>query len=406
VRLEIEALAGRGRGVARADGRVVFVAGALPGELVDAAVERERAGVIEARTAAVLRASAWREPEPCPVAERCGGCDLAHLLREAAAAALRAVVAGALRHAPPLLAAAVVGAPVTVSPMGWRLRARLHWDPGGRRLGFLGRRSHDVVALDDCRVVSPTLVAALPGLAEALAAGGSPAGQVVWLETLDSRRAVAGWLGRGHPPATEVGPLAGWHRLDRDGATRAGWGENGVSIDLPRPLWVPVGAFFQGNRHLVPLLFERVAGLTAGSGCRRVIDLYGGVGLLGAAAAHGGCSELVVVEAQPIAAAAARFNLPEATVVGATAERFLVDPGPGTGTCALVDPPRQGLSTAARRTLVAWSPEVVILLSCDAARFGRDAGALLAAGYALETLEIWDLFAGSHHAELLALLRR
>jgi tRNA/tmRNA/rRNA uracil-C5-methylase (TrmA/RlmC/RlmD family) len=64
------------------------------------------------------------------------------------------------------------------------------------------------------------------------------------------------------------------------------------------------------------------------------------------------------------------------------------------------------LSAAARRALLAWSPEVVILLSCDAGRFGRDAGALLAAGYALETLEIWDLFAGSHHAELLALFRR
>jgi 23S rRNA (uracil1939-C5)-methyltransferase len=405
VRLEVEALAGGGRGVARADGRVMFVAGALPGELVEAEVERERAGIVQARVTTVLRASAWREPEPCPVAERCGGCDLAHVGREAATGVLRAVVVGALRHAPPALADAATRAPVTLSPMGWRLRARLHWAPTTHRLGFLTPRSHEVVGIEPCRVVSPTLLAALPGLAGALAAAGAPAGQVVWLEALDGRRAVAGWLGPGRPPDAGPAPLAGWHRLDRDGRTHGGWGEEGLAIDLPRRLWVPIGAFFQGNRHLLPRLFARVASLAAASGCRRVVDLYGGVGLLGAAAWHGGCAEVIVVEAQAVAAAAARRNLPDATVVGTSAERFLAEPGPAAA-CAIVDPPRQGLTPAARQALVAWSPAVVLALSCDAARFGRDAAALLAAGYALETLEIWDLFAGSHHAELLALFRR
>jgi 23S rRNA (uracil1939-C5)-methyltransferase len=406
VRLEVEALAGGGRGVARADGRVVFVAGGLPGELVEARVERERAGIVEARATSVLRASPWREPEPCPVAERCGGCDLAHLRRDAAASALRDVITGALRHAPPALADAAGRAPVSLSPMGWRLRARLRWQPATGRLGFLGPRSHEVVEIDCCRVVSPTLLGALPGLAGALAAARAPAGQLVWLEALEGGRAVAGWLGPGQPPGAGPAPLAGWHRLDRDGRTRGGWGEEGIAIDLPRPLWVPVGAFFQGNRHLVARLFERVAALAAASGCRRVVDLYGGVGFFAAAARHGGCAEVIVVEAQAVAAAAARRNLPDATVVGTTAERFLADPGPAAGTWALVDPPRQGLSAVAREALVAWAPDVVLLLSCDAARFGRDAAALLAAGYALETLEVWDLFAGSHHAELLALFRR
>ena len=82
MRLEIESLGGGGRGVARADGRVWFVAGALPGELVEAEPERARAGVVEARTVAVLRPGPWREPEPCPVAAACGGCDLAHVRRQ------------------------------------------------------------------------------------------------------------------------------------------------------------------------------------------------------------------------------------------------------------------------------------------------------------------------------------
>ncbi len=85
VRLEITGLAGGGRGVARSGGKVWFVAGALPGEVVDADVERERAGIVEARTREVIAASPWRDPTPCPVAGACGGCDLAHLQRAVAA---------------------------------------------------------------------------------------------------------------------------------------------------------------------------------------------------------------------------------------------------------------------------------------------------------------------------------
>ena len=406
MRLEVEELGGGGRGVARSDGRVVFVAGALPGELVEAEVERERAGIVEARVFAVVRGSPWREPEPCPASARCGGCDLAHVRVGATGEALRAVVVGALRHAPPTLAGAAAAAPVVVSPPHWRLRARLRWDPAAGRLGFLASRSHDVVAIDPCRVISVALRDALPDLARWLAAARLPAGELLWLETLEAGRAVAGWLGAGRPPVATIGALAGCHRLGRDGESLGGWGDDGVTIDLPRPLGVPVGAFFQGNRHLVPRLFERVAALAAAGDLRRAVDLYGGVGLLAAAARHGGCDDVVVVEAQAIAAEAARRNLPDATVHSASAERFLAGPGPAAGTLAIVDPPRRGLSAAARRGLLDWGPTAVLLLSCDAARFGRDAGALLGAGYRLELLEVWDLFGGTHHAEILATFRR
>ena len=401
MRLEIEGLGGGGRGVGRSEGRVVFVAGALPGELVEVEVERRRAGIVEARAVDVLRRSAWREPEPCPAAVRCGGCDLAHVRPEAVADALRAIVVGALRHAPPALAAAVAAAPVVVSPPHWRMRARLHWNPAARRLGFLGPRSHEVAAIDPCRVLSVSLRDALPDLAGWLSTARLPASELVWLETLDASRAVAGWLGAGRPPVATIGALAGCHRLGRDGESRGGWGDDSLTVDLPRPLRVPVGAFFQGNRHLVPRLFARIAALAGGEN-RRTVDLYGGVGLLGSAARHGGCDEVVVVEAQAVAAEAARRNLPGTTVVTASAECFLNKPGDAVGTLAIVDPPRQGLSAEARRGLLEWAPAAVLLLSCDAARFGRDAGALLGAGYRLDTLELWDLFGGTHHAEILA----
>jgi len=404
-RLEITELGGGGAGVAHHEGKVWFVRGALPGELVEAAEERQRAGIVEARAVAVERSSPWREPDFCPVACECGGCDLAHVRRESVPEVLRAIVRGALRHALPELAAAVDAAPVEASPLGWRLRARLHWDPRQRRLGFLGHRSHRVVDISPCRVLGPRLSAARAELSRALGGAGCREGEVDWIENLDGTQSVAAWLGPGRVPHGPVAGLDGWHPLDAGGWTRAaGWGASSVRMELPVPLDVPVGAFFQGNRHLTPRLFARIAAIVAELRPERVVDLYGGVGLLAAAARHAGVGDLVVVESHGPAAAAAARNLPGAFVDAGSAERFFGEPGAASATLALVDPPRTGLSRAARSGLLEWHPRAVVLLSCDPAAGGRDLGALVGAGYRLAGLELWDLFAGSHHVEMVAIL--
>ncbi len=406
MRLEISGIAGGGRGVARAEGKTWFVAGALPGEVVDTVVERERAGIVEARAERVTNPHAWRDPEPCPVAGACGGCDLAHVRREGAADVLREVACGALRHADPGLAAGVREAPVEVSGLAGRVRARLHWDSGLRILGFRGSRSHDVVDISPCRVVSTRLLRALPALAAALARHGAPDGDVEWLEDLEGTTAVAGRIGRSVPPAPVAG-LDGLHPLAADRSVRpGGWGEGTVVMSLPIPLRVPIGAFFQGNRHLVPRLFATVGEIVAAEQPARVVDLYAGVGLFGAAARHAGVAAVTLVEASAAAAASARENLPGALVVADTAEAFLADPGEAGGSLAVVDPPRTGLSRRAADGLLRWRPDSIVILSCDAARFGRDGGRLLEAGYVLVSVSLWDLFAGSHHVEVLAHFRR
>jgi 23S rRNA (uracil1939-C5)-methyltransferase len=407
VRVEIRELGGGGRGVARVGRKTWFVSGALPGETVEASVERERAGVVEARAELVVKGSPWRDPDPCPIAGSCGGCDLAHVRREFAADALRAVVAGSLRHAPRGLAEVVRAAPVVVSDMGWRLRARLHWDAASGTLGFRGLRSHRTVEISPCRVVSRLLLDAIPRMVKALAEAELPDGDVEWLENLAASAAVAGWHGPGKPPEVAARGLAGWQPLGEGGVMLpGGWGAAGVTMELPIRLRVPVGAFFQGNRHLVPRLFDRVSELVHAYGHSRVVDLYGGVGFLAASARRAGAGMITVVEAGRSAADAAAANLPGALVLALTAERYLEDPGTGKATLAIVDPPRTGLSAAATEGLLHWLPAGIVLLACDAARFGRDASRLVAAGYALATLELWDLFAGSHHVEILADFRR
>jgi len=406
VRVEITGLAGGGRGVARADGKVWFVADALPGETVEASIERSRAGVVEARALEIAGASPWREPDPCPRATECGGCTLAHVRREAAADVLREVACGALRHAPAVLASAVRSAPVVVSPMAYRLRARLHWSARANTLGFLARRSHRAVEIAPCRVISPLLAEHLPRLSHALACAGSSSGELEWLEDLGGRNAVVGWWGSGAVPVPPIGSVCGWHVLaPGGGAVAGGWGAEAVTMTLPVPLRVPIGAFFQGNRHLVPRLFERVAELVRASGCARVVDLHAGVGFLAAAAQAAGVVDLTLIESNERSACAARKNLPCADMRTARTEEFLAEAGTGHGTLAIADPPRNGLSRTALAALLAWRPQALVLLSCDGACFGRDAGRLLGNDWALTFIELWDLFAGSHHVEIVACFR-
>jgi 23S rRNA (uracil1939-C5)-methyltransferase len=407
MRLEIESVGGGGRGVAHADGKVWFVADALPGEVVEAEPQRRRAGVVEARATAILQpGSPWREADPCPVASRCGGCDLAHVRREDAAAMLRELARGAWRHAPPELSRAAEEAPVVVSPLGWRMRARLHWDSCARALGFFGPRSRRTAEISSCRIVSSLLLGALPRLRDALAGAGAGDGDLHWLEDLDGSTAVAGWRGGG-TVAPPVELLDGFHTLSRSGeAVAGGWGGTGVTVQLPVPLWVPIGAFFQGNRHLVPRLFARVAELARRVAPARACDLYGGVGLLAAAVRCAGVNAITLVEPSRVAARAAAQNLPGATVDCTTAEAWLAGAASADDWLAIIDAPRAGPSLRATDGVLRWSPRAILMLACDAARFGRDAARLLGGGYRLEALELWDLFAGSHHVEVLASFAR
>lgn len=82
-RLDIERLAGDGRGIAFLDGRTWFVSGALAGEAVEARVLNARGKVVEARLERLLQAAPERREAPCRYYDRCGGCNLQHLPHEA-----------------------------------------------------------------------------------------------------------------------------------------------------------------------------------------------------------------------------------------------------------------------------------------------------------------------------------
>ena len=422
VELTVERPAVGGRMIARREGRVVLVAGAIPGEQVRAVVEGSRGGALLARTVDVTRPSPDRRPVAAPAS--CGGRALAHVAYPRQLALKAEIVRDAFRRIghidlpePP----AVVGSPET----GYRMRARLHAGEGA--VGFLDEGSHRVCAVDGTGVLSPgaeRAVAALSGRAPELTAGGVRTVELA--EDLSGDRCALHLLVQG--PVAGVGVR--WEALAEEA------GVSGLSVAsrmlpgpplavgspfvtdplasfLPSPraealaLRRHADAFFQANRHLVSPLTAAVAELAGGG---EVVDLYAGVGLFALGIAARGGGRVTAVERDPVGAADLVANAAplegDVRLVRAPVETYLKRCGRLSAATVIVDPPRTGLSREAVTRLARRRPRRVVYVSCDVATQARDLRALRSSGYRLGEVRAFDMFPNTPHVETVVTLDR
>jgi 23S rRNA (uracil1939-C5)-methyltransferase len=404
--------------LARHDGRILFVAGALPGERVRAEVVRTRGKVAWAQVRDVLVASADRRPvdgDP-----RCGGRAYAHVQYDRQLTLKAEVVADAFRR----IAKLPLAGPIAVAPSpedGYRLRARLH--VRDRRVGFFREGSHVLCDVAPTRQLSSDAWTSVERLAGALSEGVGAVDSFLVSESADGNARVvtcvlhAGaaldpFLGMTLPEGlsgvviqTPKGDFvaAGVDRLvDRSEAL-----PGPAAPGRPPVTWVRRGqSFFQGNRFLLGTLLDRVLSVASGD---RFVDLYAGVGFFSLALAARGQRGLAV-EGDPGSAADLRDNaVPHAeqldVQVASVEAAVAVRPARGVDVVVL-DPPRAGVSAAALDNLLAWDAPRIVYVSCDVATLARDAGRLVAGGYRLSSLEGFDMFPATAHIECLAVFDR
>jgi len=419
--LTIEKLVTGGRGLARHEGRAVFVPGTAPGDTVRARIVRDAKGFLEAELDTVLTPGPGRQDPPCAHAHECGGCDLQHLTDEAQTEARREILLDCFRR----LGGQDISdrlEPLPAGPtLGFRNRLRLTANPTGR-YGLLRRGSHDVVALDACPVMAePFLEAILPWLWQL-----PPMEQIV--VRLDGR---GGWLLSLYGPAARLKALRKF--LESAGKEAPAPGLLGVLMNN-RPVWgrgylvlqvadhkyrVSHQSFFQGN-----LPVAEMAVTTARRWLAEVhpagtdlVDLYCGVGLF-LLGLSDRANNLLGIEADESAVLDAQENLRRAGIdrdrsrvlFGDVAE-VLAEPDAREGidwsqACVVLDPPRAGLGKEARQALVELAPPTLLSMSCDPATLARDCQALGEAGYKLERIMPLPMFPQTAHVETLALLRR
>jgi 23S rRNA (uracil1939-C5)-methyltransferase len=398
-----------------------------------------------------------RATPPCPHFGPCGGCQLQHLTYPAQLA----LKADRLRV---LFTAAALNVPEiqlhSSTPLGYRNRIRLTLaEAGGQlRAGYLTSTNHrpetgkdqpGFLPITQCPIAAPILwrsTETLLGLFNA-----SPAtwlrppqfklDQLELFTTADEsslqftlflrtaarnlpaqlasafsalcesiRTSIPGLAGA----SIAILPAASATRSRRNETTRPGpaWGASGLLYAIPgetpenlqrTTCWVPRGAFFQVNRFLIPELLSLVTSARSGG---LALDLYAGVGLFSRALAPTFARVVAVEVAEPAASALAATKLTNLHAVKATTLDFLraavVDRD--RPDLIVLDPPRTGAGVEVCSLLARMAAPTLIYVSCSPETLPIDLGPLVASGYSVSELHLFDLFPQTSHIETVAIL--
>jgi len=429
VAVHIESLDQEGRGVARVDGKVTFVDGALPGESVEIRTWRRKRSFDLAGATRILHASSQRVAPPCPHFERCGGCSLQHLDERAQVAIKQRTLEDNLARLGGVRAEEILP-PIHGPAWGYRLRARLavrHVAGKGALVGFHERRTHHVLEMESCAVLPARISGLIVPLRDLLGAM-QLAARIPQIEVAAGDAADALVLRVLDPPGEHdlalLRAFAERHAVDIYLQPAGPDSVYPVQPERLRPLFYrlpdfdltlhfqPID-FTQVNRAVNEVLVRRAVDLLDPRPGQRLADLFCGLGNFTLALARRGAQVLgvegsveLVVRAEENArrnALAQRAQFLAADLFEAP-QRVLAELGPLDG--MLVDPPRHGAHGLVQ-ALGEGAPRRLVYVSCNPATLARDAGVLVRDnGYRLRAAGVMNMFPHTSHVESVALFER
>lgn len=428
--VDILSLDHEGHGVARIDGKVTFVDGALPGERAEIAVYRKHAKYNSANAVAILRASAQRTEPKCRYFGRCGGCSMQHLEASAQVATKQRVLEENLARIgkvkPDVMLPALHG-----PSWGYRTRARLsaRWvdKKGGGLVGFREKRSSYIADMASCEVLTPNVSALIQPLRELI-------GTLSNAERIPQIEVAVGE----HVTVLVFRLLEPW--TDDDAAKVRTFAEqHGVQVweqakgpETVRPFWPHIAPelsyslpefglvmpfrptdFTQVNIGINRALVSRAVRLLDPQPGERIADLFCGLGNFTLPIARHG-ADVLGIEGSSELVARARVNatrngLPNAgfevdNLFEMTPEKFAAL---GPFDKLVIDPPRSGAIELVKSLPDAGAPGRIVYVSCDPATLARDAEVLVhVKGYRLKAAGVANMFPHTAHVESIALFER
>ncbi|MFM8550698.1 MAG: 23S rRNA (uracil(1939)-C(5))-methyltransferase RlmD [Nitrospiraceae bacterium] len=424
----IEKLVQGGRGLARQNGRVVLVRGAIPGETVSLVDAGKHKGVQEATIGKVLSASPDRVPAPCPVYEQCGGCQLQHLGYEAQLVQKQVILRETLARLGKIAVDDLPPVMPSPDPYGYRSTVRfMVFRPGksqdkGLALGFHREGSHEPVPASGCLLAFAPMREAATLIDERLAKGMRLS---LHLESVEIRYSVSSGslllihhTGPAKPDEAQtvfglfqdLPKLVGQVLVAQNGK-RWVQGQDWIEDRLDEVTFrISDRSFMQTNWRLAERLSKTMADWLGPLEGVRVLELYAGIGMLGLSLARAGAL-VTEVEANEAALAdsrhAAKVNhIGRCRFRPLTAEAMLAEMQSGDYDLILMAPPRTGLSADCVQELLRVGTGRLLYLSCDPATLARDLGRLSGGGYRIVRMQAFDMFPQTAHIETLVELAR
>ncbi|GAA5316175.1 MAG: 23S rRNA (uracil(1939)-C(5))-methyltransferase RlmD [Candidatus Pelagadaptatus aseana] len=430
--LTIESLSPEGRGIARHQGKTVFVSGALPGETVEISHYQRHKRYSECQVKQVLTPSAHRVTAPCPHYQSCGGCQLQHLAVSQQLHEKQQSLLEALKHQLPGKADFDVLPPIT-STESYRSRARVGVSREGR-MGFRSRQSDQLIAVYHCQVLAPQLQLVWAPL-QLWLNGFSGASGVTHIELIAS--AFAGLEAEGSVivirhtrPIPEFQRQLLWQRLSELEAPVCCWLQ-GAKNGALTPLVVdqPVlqsqyllmnqsvtvrfepSDFTQVNRQVNEQMVIQAVDWLQLQQDDVVLDLFCGIGNFTLPMAQQ-AGKVVGIEGVETMVERGRANAELNRLDNVYFKALNLDQ-PDLGSALkregankfLLDPPRAGAKFICQQ----WGQtdfESGVYVSCNPASLVRDAAILSQQGFELSAIRVLDMFPHTAHVETMALFTR
>ena len=434
----IEGYGEGGMGVARIDGRVVFVHGALRGEKCRVLILKTLKSVAFAKVLEVIEPSSERITPDCPYFPRCGGCTYRHIRYEEELRLKKQRVQDNLSR--------IGGSDVTVEEilgardtLRYRNKAQYPVSKDGA-VGFYRARTHEVIECEHCLLVKPEADAAAEALREYMqscrvagydektgrglvrhlyirsnAAGESLVCVLVNGDKLPKEDRLVALLRDACPKCTGIvlGTNTKKGNVILGDRYRTLWGSDRLEDTLcGKTFRLSVPSFYQVNRVQAERLYAKAIEFAGLTGQETVLDLYCGAGTITLALSDH-AKKVLGAEIVPEAIDDARENAARNGVKNA--EFFCGDASDVAKKLArenlrpdviTVDPPRKGLAADVVESIAEMQPGRVVYVSCDSATMARDVKRLADLGYTAQRACAVDMFPRADHVETVVLLSK
>ncbi|MBM6828850.1 23S rRNA (uracil(1939)-C(5))-methyltransferase RlmD [Anaerotignum lactatifermentans] len=441
--INIEDLGNNGEGIGRIDGYTVFVEGALPGERVRVLIVKTKKHYGYGKLREILMPSPDRVAPACPVAARCGGCQLQHLSYEAQLRFKTKKVRDHLERIGGFSGVEVLPALGMEDP--WRYRNKAQFPVGGKtgepEIGFYAKRSHRIIDTPVCmlqnevndRIVKivRTFLAEfeLPLYDETIHRGlvrhiltriGRHTGEIMVCLVVNGKK-----LPHSDVLVERLRSVEGMTSIVLNVNTAQNnvilgseihvlWGKEYITDTIGTVEFeISPLSFYQVNPVQTRVLYQTALDFADLDGSETVLDLYCGIGTISLFFARK-AKKVFGVEIVPQAIAdakrnAAQNNIENAFFQAGAAEEVIPRLYQTEGIQAdvvVVDPPRKGCDQRLLETILEIGPKKLVYVSCDSATLARDLAYLCPKGYRIEKVQVVDQFPWTVHVESVALLSR
>jgi len=426
----IESLDQEGRGIAHADGKVIFIEGALTGEVVSYASYRKKPAFELAQMTTLHRAASIRVEPKCAHYGVCGGCSMQHLDTRVQVAVKQRILEDSLARIGRVKPASILPA-IYGQSWGYRERARISAKYVIKKekmlVGFHEKRSSFVADMQNCEILAPKIAGLIQPLA-ALIAGLSIRDKLPQIEVAVGENVDALVLRVMAPPSTEDEAAL---RAFADEHTVQFWLQSkGPETIVPfYPLDAPAlsyslpefgiimpfapSEFTQVNSELNRVMISRAIRLLAPQANERIVDFFCGLGNFTLPIARSGAQVLGVEGSDALVKRAAQ-NAVSNDLSGNTEFRamnlFEMDEallaGMGKFDKWLIDPPRDGAMELVKAITPGIAPGLIVYVSCNPATLARDAFELVQRGYTLKSAGVMNMFPQTSHVESIAVFER